>query len=269
MEYLLSLSYGKDSMACIGACAELGWKIDRIVHAEVWATKTISANFPKMVEFKAKADQIIKERYGIIVEHRHAMRNGEKYTYDDYFNHVLEKGKHIGSIKGFPMQRNPWCQQLKVGYGAKITDMTNIIQYLGIASDEPIRIARQKDVPNIKLPLVEIGWTEKDCMDWCIKNDLRSPQYDMSARDGCWFCHNQGVDQLRLLRRDYPNYWKILLEWDKKSPVPFHADGHTVLDFEKRFDLEDKGFIKPSEKWKWEYIKVPIGKQITIDELFI
>lgn len=37
---VLSLSYGKDSLACLGACEELGIKIDRIVHAEVWATDT-------------------------------------------------------------------------------------------------------------------------------------------------------------------------------------------------------------------------------------
>lgn len=63
-EFILSLSYGKDSMACLGACELLGWKIDRIVTAEVWATDTISADLPPMIEFKKKADKIIKERYG-------------------------------------------------------------------------------------------------------------------------------------------------------------------------------------------------------------
>ena len=62
MEYILSLSYGKDSMACFGACEILGWPIDRVVTAEVWATDTIPADLPPMVEFKAKADRIIKER---------------------------------------------------------------------------------------------------------------------------------------------------------------------------------------------------------------
>lgn len=37
-EYVLSLSYGKDSLACLGAIEELGWPLDRITHAEVWAT---------------------------------------------------------------------------------------------------------------------------------------------------------------------------------------------------------------------------------------
>ena len=68
-EYILSLSYGKDSLACLEAIRLLGWPLDRIVHAEVWATDTIQADLPPMVEFKAKADAIIKERYGIVVEH--------------------------------------------------------------------------------------------------------------------------------------------------------------------------------------------------------
>jgi hypothetical protein len=67
--YTLSLSYGKDSLACLGAIKELGLPLDRIIHAEIWATETIPADLPPMVEFKKKADKIIKERYGIGVEH--------------------------------------------------------------------------------------------------------------------------------------------------------------------------------------------------------
>lgn len=32
-EYVLSLSYGKDSLACLGAIEQLGLPLDRIVHA--------------------------------------------------------------------------------------------------------------------------------------------------------------------------------------------------------------------------------------------
>lgn len=69
MQHILSLSYGKDSIACLEACKLLGYPIDRIIHAEVWATDTIPADLPPMVEFKKKADEIIKARYGITVEH--------------------------------------------------------------------------------------------------------------------------------------------------------------------------------------------------------
>lgn len=75
-EHILFLSYGKDSLACLGAIEKLGWPLDRIVHAEIWATCEISADLPPMVEFKRKADAIIKERWGIEVEHISAIRGG-------------------------------------------------------------------------------------------------------------------------------------------------------------------------------------------------
>ena len=77
-QYILSLSYGKDSLACLEAIKLLGLPLDRIVHAEVWATDTIPADLPPMVDFKAKADKIIIDRYGIKVEHIYATREVER-----------------------------------------------------------------------------------------------------------------------------------------------------------------------------------------------
>ena len=69
MIHVLSLSYGKDSLACLGAIEKLRWPLERIVHAEVWATDTIPADLPPMVEFKAKADRRFwLEDKGIISE---------------------------------------------------------------------------------------------------------------------------------------------------------------------------------------------------------
>ena len=57
MEHILSLSYGKDSLACLGAIKKLGLPLDRIIHAEIWATDTIPADLPPMIEFKEKSRQ--------------------------------------------------------------------------------------------------------------------------------------------------------------------------------------------------------------------
>jgi len=128
---------------------------------------------------------------------------------------------------------------------------SEVVQYIGIAIDETARVERHKDKPGILLPLVEVGWTEADCKQWCIDNDLLSPIYTNATRGGCWFCHNQSIDQLRLLRKDYPDLWAILLKWDLDSPTTFKPDGHTVHDFDKRFRLEDEGFIRPGERFRW------------------
>lgn len=245
MEHILSLSYGKDSLACLGAIKKLGWKLDRIIHAEVWATKEIPADLPPMLEFKVKADKIIKEKFGITVEH---VNSG--VTYEDVFHYTVisEKSKHKGRIYGFPMIRGAWCNsRLKVAALNKIDK--NAISYVGIAYDEPKRFKTLSKTK--KSPLVEAEWTEKMCYNWCVENDLLSPIYTTSARGGCWFCHNQSVEQLRLLRHNYPEYWNLLLKWDSISPVSFKPD-HTLHEYEKRFQFEDNGYILPNDtRFRW------------------
>ena len=125
---------------------------------------------------------------------------------------------------------------------------------MGIAPDEPLRVKKHINRKDVILPLVEIGWDEALCGLISQYQDLLSPTYTTSMRGGCWFCHNQSVNQLRLLRRDYPDLWQLLLKWDNDSPVTFHADGHTVHDFDKRFALEDKGLISADEPWRWDYL---------------
>ena len=141
MKHILSLSYGKDSLACLGAIEKLGWPLDRIVHAEVWGTDTIPADLPPMVEFKAKADKIIKERYGIEVEHVCAMKNGKKLTYEKVFyrkRQFSKNGNTIHKMYGWPFQKGAWCNsRLKVGILDKVGK--DCIHYMGIAADEPNR----------------------------------------------------------------------------------------------------------------------------------
>lgn len=248
MEHILSLSYGKDSLACLGAIEKLGLPLDRIIHAEIWATKDIPADLPPMVEFKKKADRIIKDRYGIEVEH---VSVGT--TYEEFFYRVIKSEKSIykGKIYGFPCIKKPWCNSnLKVSALNKINKIS--VAYIGIAYDEPKRF---KVLSDTKIsPLVLAEWSEKTCRDWCVENDLLSPIYTSSSRGGCWFCHNQGVNQLRLLRKNYPEYWKLLLKWDNDSPIRFKPE-HTLHDFEKRFQLEDEGLISPEDRFYWKCLE--------------
>ena len=71
---------------------------------------------------------------------------------------------------------------------------------------------------------------------------LQSTKIQLVA--GCWFCHNQSAAEMRYLRHNYPEYWKLLLKWDKDSPIRF-AVHHTV---------EDLGVVFPADthfRWKW------------------
>ena len=127
------------------------------------------------------------------------------------------------------------------------------MHYVGIAIDEPVRLARLDGVNKIS-PLAAVGWTEADCFKICEENDMLSPIYSESTRGGCWFCHNQSVDQLRKLRKNYPDLWALLMKWDNDSPVSFKANGITVHDFDRRFQLEDEDKIPKNRTFRWKMI---------------
>lgn len=253
-EHILSLSYGKDSLACLGAIEQLGWPLDRIIHAEVWATDNVPADLPPMVEFKAKADRIIKERWGIEVEHVCAMQKGKKVTFESVFYRkrtASRNGDTIHKMYGWPFLKGPWCNNcLKTKALDRITSKS--ITYIGIAADEPSRFNGLKGTK--KSPLVAAGWTEAMCQKWCKENDLLSPIYTTVARGGCWFCHNQRVNQLRLLRRNYPELWTLMLKWDADSPVSFKPKGRRVQDYDNRFRLEDEGLIPANRTFRWSML---------------
>lgn len=207
----------------------------------------------------------------------------------------IEKGSHPpknGTIKGFPGPvKAKWCQKLKLVKEQRIPgsnlslvpqaqnrqgqdtfsderDPTtrkdrNVVEYLGIAADEPKRFGQLNRKK--RAPLVEFGIDEDLCGLYCQYNDMLAPTYETSCRDGCWFCHNQGIGQLRLLRRNYPDLWALLMKWDLDSPVTFKAGGHTVHDFDLRFRLEDEGVIPTDKAFRWDWLERPPGVQMIME----
>lgn len=256
-EYVLSLSYGKDSLACLGAIEELGWPLDRIIHIEIWATETIQADPPPMIEFKKKADAIIRKRWGIEVEHIREPHTAEQRMY-----RVRVRGNRRGEMVGWP--RTGGCEiQSSCKREPYEKAIRNAKTYLGIAANEPSRILRHSKRAGIILPLVERGWTEAYCRQWCKENDLLSPIYTTSARGGCWFCPQQGIEQLRILRKMYPEYWALMMKWDADSPMKFKADGHTLHDYERRFQMEDEKLLSPDDRrFRWKMLEEALNYRL-------
>lgn len=235
MQYIASLSYGKDSCAMLEVIKQHNMPLDRIVHVEIMATDKIPADLPPMMEFKGKADRIIKERYGIEVEHLRTAK-----SYEDWFYRVRgERSKtNAGIMYGFPkVVGGNWCNAVLKVPNLKKLERTATM-YIGIAADEPNRFHNLTD--RKRSPLVEHDVAEAEARAICERLGLLSPIYTQSARGGCWFCHNQSLGQLRLLRKQYPEYWALMLKWDLDSPVTFKPDGTTVHDLDKRFYWEDQ-----------------------------
>ena len=253
--YIASISYGKDSLAMLEVIKEKGMPLDRIVHVELMATKNIPADLPEVTRWKKYADNIIKQRYALEVEHV----KGEA-TFEDWFYTVpkrTNKNMHLqGTFKGWPSLQSQWCSQhLKVRVMRALFSDENVVQYIGIASDEPKRFSQLDG--KIRSPLAEHGVTEEEAHRICERIGLLAPLYVNSKRSGCWFCVAQPVKQLRLVRRNYPHLWELMLKWDKDSPIPFRHGGNegtrTLGDYEDRFGLEDKGVLRENDKtFRWK-----------------
>ena len=125
-QYIARISHGKDSLKMLNVIVTRGLPLDRITTTDVWATDTIRAELPEVVESKARIDEYIWRKYRIEVEHLCARNpDGTKRTYEQMFYHVpvrrsqsvqverereRERRGRPGTILGFPDLWNPWCQ---------------------------------------------------------------------------------------------------------------------------------------------------------------
>ena len=67
----------------------------------------------------------------------------------------------------------------------------------------------------LQYPLVEWGMTEADCLAYCRERGFDwEGLYDIFTRVSCWCCPLQSYEEMRKLRRHFPEKWKQLLEWD-------------------------------------------------------
>ena len=90
-----------------------------------------------------------------------------------------------------------------------------LIQYIGIAIDEPNRLRRLKK-GQVSL-LAKYGYTEQMAMELCRKYNLVSPVYINDTRGGGWFCPNKKIKTFAKLKEKYPQLWQELVQLSKES----------------------------------------------------
>lgn len=217
MKYIASCSGGKDSVATVILAHEHKEPLDVIIFSEVMFDDNTSGELPEHIDFiKNKAFPLF-ESWGYEVKILHADR-----TYMENFmrNPVYGKRAGMGLRIGFPMALK--CdinKSIKIkairSFYKSITE--EVTQYIGLAIDEPERLARIRisDVPKISL-LEKYRYTEQMAFDLCKEYDLLSPIYDFAPRGGCWFCPNARDNELRHLRKHHPELWQKLLELENE-----------------------------------------------------
>lgn len=116
----------------------------------------------------------------------------------------------------------------------------DIVQYVGIAIDEPKRLERLSEKGKIsKVSLLQkYGYTEDMARKKCLEYGLLSPIYRGGNRGGCWFCPSARIGTIARFKLDHPELWeelKILSKTPNLCSYGFKY-GKTVQEIDERID---------------------------------
>lgn len=189
-KYVVSLSGGKDSTAMLLRLLEEKRPVDLILFCDT------GLEFPQMYEHLAHLEAYIG---------RPIIRLKAEHDFEYYFLHYTPKRKNPAleqySGMSWAGPRNRWCTgilktRVVDAYLKELRKDYTVIEYVGIAADEPKRI---KDKT---YPLAEWGMTEKDCLAYCYEQGFDwGGLYEIFHRVSCWCCPLQSLDELRKLHR--------------------------------------------------------------------
>ena len=239
MKHIASCSFGKDSIATILLAIENNEPLDGAVFSEVMfdLARNISGENPEHIEWIYTVAIPKLAALGCPVEVVRAERD-----YMSCFHNTIKSGKNKGKLPGWPLGGMCVIQsQCKIPpirkYYKKFDEP--VMQYVGIAADEPIRLARMKD-NQISL-LAKYGYTEEMAMAKCIEYGLVSPIYENSHRGGCWFCPNCKIKVLAEFRKKHPHLWSELQKLSKTPNLVAQGFKYemTFQEVEARMDAID------------------------------
>ena len=219
MKYFVSCSFGKDSIATILLALLNNEPLDGAVFAEVMFdnARGISGEIPEHIEWIKNVAKPKLEALGCPI---HIVKSNTE-DYVTQFNKVRQKSldpSRIGKKQGFPFASG--CPLSKACKVKPIKDFykslgDDVTQYIGIAADEPKRLARLKNEKNKVSLLEKYGYTEEMAKQLCEEYDLLSPIYKSNTRGGCWFCPNASYKCMANFRKSHPELWNELAELDK------------------------------------------------------
>lgn len=238
--HVVSFSGGKDSTAMLLHMMELGMKIDVVLFCDTWM------EFPAMYRHIEKIKKIVEDAGIKFVE----LKNPQSFKYF-MLEHQPERRKATqeklkGNPKGYSWagSRSRWCTsklktELERAYKKELRKEYNVIEYVGIAADEQYRLERKSNKRD-RHPLVDWGWDEATALAYCYSKGYDwEGLYELFYRVSCWCCPLQRLEELRNLRKHFPDLWEELKDMDSKTWRTFRAD-FSVEQLETRFDFEEK-----------------------------
>lgn len=234
---IVGLSGGKDSMATCIIMRHLDIPF-RTITAEVWWKQGITGEHPRHYDFMHDKVAHNLESWGIA----HEFISADTTAYQLMITPIT-RSKHperVGKLRGFPLcgmcmiQRDCKMAPCKRYYKQQIAPF-NVIT--GIAHDEPRRLETNRRKGHISiLEILEIN--EFDAFQICRDENLLSPIYNFSDRNGCWFCPNQKIHELEVLYYEHRNLWEELMTIQRmpnKTQEKFNRT-QTLYDIEKQIN---------------------------------
>lgn len=239
MKRYLSWSGGKDSSASIILAYERKIPLDGIIFSEVMFdhSRGISGENPKHIEWVYETAIPIIEQMGYFVK---VVRSKDDYL--TLFNQRIQRSKIVernGKKRGWLL--GGMCI---ANYRLKVRPIKeffknagNIEQIIGIAIDEPERVARLK--PNMRSLLLESGIKEEKTYSICKSYNLLSPNYETRCRGGCWFCPNCSIREFAQFKKEFPELWLELEMLSKDKELVSHGFkyGRTFDSVNREIDL--------------------------------
>lgn len=226
--HLVSLSGGKDSTAMLLRMLKEQMPIDMIVFCDT------GMEFSAMYRHLDKLESYIG---------RPITRIKSEYSFKHLLLEYMPKRKNpaLFGKKGFswPGPQSRWCTaMLKTRQinrlVRRLSKNYKVVEYVGIAADERHRMKGKN------YPLVDWGMSESDCLAYCkVRGFDWDGLYDLFPRVSCWCCPLQGLDELRCLRKQFPELWSELRELDRLTWRRYRDD-FTVEQLEVRFAFEEE-----------------------------
>ena len=236
-----SFSGGKDSTAMLLRMLEEKMPVDVILFCDT------GLEFPALYDHIRKVEQNIGREITVV-------KNPNDFEYLFARKKITRKRKTQNAAR-YGMERDGyswagpkmrWCTELlknqpREQFLQHLREEYTVLEYVGIAADETYRLSRKcNQRPEVRLPLVEWGMTEADCLAYCKERGYDwGGLYEKMHRVSCWCCPLQSLVELRVLYRDFPDLWEQLKRWDAMTWRPFRAD-YSVEQLEQRFDFEDE-----------------------------
>lgn len=240
--WVLSFSGGKDSTA-LG----IEWLIRHQVDPNTYPLDEVifcdvGMDFPSMIDHVNRVERIFIDA-GIKFTKLKAKKSFEYLMFD----HVSKR--KTGDIRlgySWPDFSSRWCTaalktQTISKYIRSLKSKFTVIELIGLAFDEQKRIRKANNKnPNHRHPLAEWGWTESYCLKYCYDHGFDwDGLYKIFHRVSCWCCPLQSLDELRNLRKYFPDLWVKLIDMEHRTWRKFRAD-YTVDQLEIRFQFEEE-----------------------------